>query len=105
MRVHGSSTSQASCYSAQARPRSTNNLVIVFFAAPVILTVEQAGMRLWRCGTRQADGRKRLIPAGEMIHVGFWRFDEFDPGGDPFDQGDIDPFDDLGNPDIEVTGL
>lgn len=65
---------------------------------------EQTGMRLWVCGTKQARDSRRLIPAGELTHVGFWRYhDNFDPGpsGPVFDQGDIDPWDELGDdPDI-----
>src|SRR3954467_8922739 len=39
MRSHFRSTSAPSMYSAHAVPRSTSNLVIVFFATPVMRTV------------------------------------------------------------------
>lgn len=70
----------------------------------LVYQFEREGMRLWRCGTTQAEGRRRLIPAGELLEMGFWPFDDFGPDGSAFDQGGIDPFPDLGNPDIEGTG-
>ena len=60
-------------------------------------------MRLWGCGTNQADWRRRSVPTGELTDVGFWPFDDFGPDGGGFDQGAVDPWR-LGNPDIEATG-
>jgi hypothetical protein len=70
----------------------------------LVYQFEQAGMRLWRCGTTQAQGRRRLVPSGELLPMGFWPFDDFGPDGGTFDQGSIDPFPELGDLDIEGTG-
>ncbi|AFS16442.1 hypothetical protein OEM_33030 [Mycobacterium intracellulare subsp. yongonense 05-1390] len=63
-------------------------------------TFERGGMRLWACATKRMVNRQRLVPAGELDHVGFWPFAADSPpdgGGDlKFDQGENDPFDDLG---------
>lgn len=69
---------------------------------------ERTGMGLWACPTKQIPQRKRLVPAGSLEFVGFWKFDAATPpgGGPTFDQGEIDPFDELGNPDLgEVDEL
>lgn len=62
---------------------------------------EPGGMRLWVCGTKQVGKSKRLLPAGDLDFVGFWPFETAKPpggggGGLSFDQGESDPFDDLG---------
>jgi len=70
---------------------------------------ERTGMQLWVCGTKQARDSRRLIPAGELNHVGFWTYDDNldpGPGGPVFDQGDLDPWDELGDePDIDGFAL
>lgn len=63
---------------------------------------QPGGMRLWSCTTKQAVNRKRLLPAGELEHVGFWPYEGSGPNGpddgnSAFDQGAPDPFDDLGD--------
>ena len=64
---------------------------------------ERTGMGLWSCPTKQMPQRKRLVPAGRLEFVGFWKFDTVTPpdgGGPTFDQGEVDPFEELGNPDL-----
>lgn len=70
----------------------------------LVYQFEQDGMRLWRCGTTQAEGRRRLVPTGELLQMGFWPFDDFGPDTGGFDQGITDPWADLGDLDIEGTG-
>lgn len=72
---------------------------------------ERKGMTLWICATKQVNqDSRRLVPAGKLELLGFWPFvDETIPpspngGGERFDQGDSDPFADLGNPDIDDLG-
>lgn len=67
---------------------------------------ERNGMRLWSCQTKRLPDRRRLMPAGGLDFVGFWNFETVPPpphGGDGgvFDQGSDDPFDDLGDLDID----
>ena len=76
---------------------------------PALLAYEfqPAGMALWTCLTTQMPQRKRLMPAGALEFIGFWKFVEaIPPGGGEsvFDQGEADPFDELGNPDLGEAG-
>jgi hypothetical protein len=69
---------------------------------------DRNGLRLWICPTKQeSEERRRLVPAGDLDLIGYWRYDAATPpdgGGDVFDQGAADPWPDLGDPDIDDVG-
>lgn len=69
---------------------------------------DRSGMKLWTCPTKRAPASKRLIPLQDLDFAGFWTFDSAAPRAGreriEFDQGLSDPFDDLGNPDIDEAG-
>lgn len=72
---------------------------------------DRNGMMLWICSTRQVSPEShRLVPVGKLDPLGFWPFDDTTApppdggGGGLFDQGTADPFDDLGDPDIDDLG-
>ncbi|BCI50752.1 hypothetical protein NIIDNTM18_00300 [Mycolicibacterium litorale] len=69
------------------------------------------GMTLWTCPTKYASqDSRRLVPANSPELLGFWPFIDVPApppdggGGGFFDQGAVDPFDDLGDPDIDDLG-
>jgi hypothetical protein len=56
------------------------------------------GMQLWDGPTKQMEGRRRLVPAGDFDFVGFWPYDSTPrPDGGIFNQGADDPWNDLGD--------
>lgn len=69
---------------------------------------ERTGMRLWSSPTKQATGQRRLVPATDLQFVGFWPYAKTTPPTPPttttetFDPGVDDPWNDLGNPDVDA---
>jgi hypothetical protein len=70
----------------------------------LIYRFDKPGLSMWQSATTHTNKSKRLIPSGEMQAISFWRFEDLPASSRTFDQGQIDAFDDLGNPDIEAGG-
>lgn len=70
----------------------------------LIYRFDKPGLSLWQSATTHTNKSKRLIPRGEMHAISSWRFEDLPAASKTFDQGRIDAFDDLGNPDIEAGG-
>ncbi|WP_349269127.1 hypothetical protein [Mycolicibacterium parafortuitum] len=102
------SMSAVSIETARAARRQLELFAIpqVFDVNLLVYQIEKEGMHLWRCGTTRAAGEKRLTRFGELHYIGFWPFDDFDGDGGEggFVQGPIDPWDDLGDLDIDAVG-
>lgn len=78
------------------RPKEALFDSTVYIVSEVVLLVyrfHKAGMDLSVAGTHHENGRLRLEASGIPTYIGTW---PFSMGGPPFDQGQADPFEDLG---------
>lgn len=105
-RVQVSATDSTRCYllrssggvSIERAKQQTLFNAATYLRSDVILVVyafHQQGVDLSVAGTRQRSGSRRLEPSGAATFVGTWPYSAGSPS--PFDQGEDDPFGELGD--------